>query len=153
MSFDLCPICGYHESINVQLNAHVMNTFINQFKGKAVFNKGNDVLTFTTIDTKTGQEIVWTKVGLTDDQNIVKLDEVKVLKQPVAEPAKGTVPIKEIVFETDDSLIAPPLANTPIATATGVQPASPTVTVFGGAPITPQPKFVLKSTPSTPITP
>lgn len=118
MSFEKCPQCGYHEAITAQLNAHVMNKFKNQKGGIATFNKGNDVTTFTTVDSKTGETLTWTKQGESDNSNI------KVMEQPKVEVAPKPAPagvLKEKAFEADSSLKAPPLA------------ASPVVTNFGGS--------------------
>lgn len=143
MSFEKCPACGYHEAITAQLNAHVMNKFKNQKGGVATFNKGNDVTSFTTVDSKTGETLTWTKQGEHDNSNI------KVMEQPKV-PAVQTVgltqqipasTVKETAFETDSSLKAPPLA------------ASPVVTHFGGSPTAPQPKQDMPKPANSPIIP
>lgn len=143
MSFEKCPACGYHEAITAQLNAHVMNKFKNQKGGIATFNKGNDVTSFTTVDSKTGETLTWTKQGEYDNSNIKVMEQPKVLAVQTVGltqqiPAST---VKETAFETDSSLKAPPLA------------ASPIVTHFGGSPTAPQPKQDMPKPANSPITP
>lgn len=144
MSFEKCPACGYHEAITAQLNAHVMNKFKNQKGGIATFNKGNDVTSFTTVDSKTGETLTWTKQGEYDNSNIKVMEQPKVLAvTEILEQVSAAIAstVKETAFETDSSLKAPPLA------------ASPVVTHFGGSPAAPQPKQDMPKPANSPITP
>lgn len=137
--FDKCPQCGYHDAIIAQLNLHVMNKFKNQFGAVAVFNKADNVDTFSVTDPKTNQLLTWTKVVESNNSNIKVMDQPK-LASEIPLPPKPAAPVKEAIFEDDG---AAPVDIVP-------KPAvSPIVANFGGQPTASQPA----SQPATPINP